>query len=181
MPQLEVDLAIKYFSNCLINPPVIPGTRKADDYLAEIGYEFSSGLRDLDTVSEIVGETLGAELVKVIIGLCINTVTQENEQCSKRDLRDLAKALEKVYENKDKLIKFWPYKLNMERSAVGAARNLNYLISAGKKNVTLQSEMNVNKLFAEYRYKCVSEFSPARLQELLFDEIIGLTGFKPVT
>jgi len=180
VPKLEIDLALRYFDTCLIKPPVFPGTINPEKYLLEIGYEFSAGYKELDTVSEIVGETIGAGLVSVVIGLCINTVTQEQESCSKRDVRDLEKALAKVYEKKNKLVTNWPYQLNMERTAVGAARNLNYLIGAGKKNVTLQSEMNVSKMFKDYRYKCVSEFSPARLQELLFDEIIGLTGFKPV-
>ncbi len=179
MPKLEIDLALKYFETCLIRSTVLPGTLSSDKYLLEIGYEFSGGYRDLDTVSEIVGETIGAELMKVIIGLCITTVTQEKESCSKRDIRDLEKALAKVYENKNKLVTNWPYQLNMKRAAIGAARNLNNLIQSGKPDVTLQDEMNASKMLKSYRYKCVSEYSPGRLQELLFDEIVGLTGFKP--
>jgi hypothetical protein len=179
VPNLEIDLALTYFDTCLIKPPVFPGTLSPDKYLLEIGYEFLGGFKDLELVSERVGEVIGSALVAVIIGQCINTVTQEKEACTKRDIRDLDKALEKVYEKKDKLIKSWPYQLNMNKTAVGAARNLNYLIQSGKPNVTLQSEMNASTLVTRYRFKCVSEFSPARLRELMIGEIVGLTGLDP--
>jgi hypothetical protein len=179
VPKLEIDLALTYFDACLIKPPVAPGTLSPDKYLLEIGYEFSAGYKDLDTVSEIVGETIGADLVKIIIGSCINTVTQEKEVCSKRDIRDLESALQKVYDNRNKLVTNWQYQLNMRRTAIGAARNLNNLLQLGKPDVRLESEMNASKLLTNYRYKCVSEFSPVRLRELLFDEIVGLTGFEP--
>lgn len=179
MPKLEIDLALTYFESCLIKPPVFPGTLSPEKHLIEIGYEFSAGYKDLDTASEVVGEIIGAELVAVIIGQCINTITQEKEACSKRNIRDLEKALEKVYEKKDRLIKSWPYRLNMKKTAVGAARNLNYLIQSGKPEVILQSEMDASKLLKSYRYNCVSEFSPARLRELMIGEIVGLTGLDP--
>ena len=171
------DKAIVYFDSCLINPPIFPGTSKPEDYLRELGYEFAGGFKDLNLVSEKVGEVIGAELVKVVIALCINTVTQET--CTKSEVRQLAKRLEKIYENKNKLVRSWPYQLNMERVAVGAARNLSYLINAGKPKVTLQTEMGATSFIGEYRYECVGEYSPGRLRELLFDEIVGLTGLRP--
>lgn len=171
------DKAILYFDRCLINPPIFPGTLKSEDYLRELGYEYAGGFKDLNLVSERVGEVLGAALVKVVIAVCINTVTQES--CTKSEIRQLEKKNMKVYENKNKLVLSWQYQLNMERAAVGAARNLDYLIEAGKPEVTLQNEMDVTSFIRDYRYECMREFSPGRLQELLFDEIVGLTGYRP--
>jgi hypothetical protein len=178
VPKIDVSLALEYFANCLIKPPTFPGTRKPEDYLQELSYEFAGGFRDLNQVSEIVGEVFGAEMVKVVIALCIYSAAQEN--CSAKESLQLDKALEKVYERTNKLVKNWPYQLDMERTAVGAARNLNYLIGSGKPKVTLQTELNLGPEFATLRYQCVREFSPVRLRELLFERIVEITGYTPI-
>jgi len=178
VPKVDTSLALQYFAKCLIKPPTFTGTRKPEDYLQELSYEFVGGVRDLNEVSEIVGEVIGAEMVNVVIALCIYSAVQEN--CSPKDLRQLDKALEKVYERVNKLVKTWRYQLDMERVAVGAARNLNYLVGSGKPKVTLQTELNLGPEFSILRYQCVREFSPVRLQELLFERIVEITGYIPI-
>ncbi len=178
MPVIDAAEALQYFENCLIKPPTFPGTLNSEDYLREISYEYAGRIRSFSEASEIVGEILGGELVKVVIALCIWAVTEEN--CSPKDARKLSKALEKVYANTNKVLKKWPYELDMERAAVGAAQNLRYLQSAGKPKVRLQSELNSGLEFSELRYKCVREYSPVRLRELLFERIEELTGYIPV-
>jgi hypothetical protein len=171
-------LALEYFSKCLIKPPAFPGTLKPEEYLREISYEFAGGFRDLSETSEVVGEIIGAELVKAVIGLCIYSGVQET--CSVKDAKKLEKALEKLLTGINKLLRTWPYQLDMERVAVGAAQNLNYLIGSGKPKVTLQTELNVGPEFAQLRHLCVREFSPVRLRGLLFERIEELTGYIPV-
>ncbi len=178
MQKVDPSLALEYFSKCLIKPPTFQGTLKPEEYLREISYEFRGGLRDLNETSEIVGEVLGAELVKAVIALCIYSGVQET--CSAREAKQVERALGKVFTGVNKLLRTWPYQLNMERVAVGAAQNLNYLIGSGKPKVTLQSELNVGTEFANLRYFCVREFSPVRLRELLFERIEELTGYTPV-
>ena len=175
---IDAPTAHQYFEQCLIKPPTFPGTLKPEDYLLEISYEFVGGTRDLIEVSEIVGEIVGAEMVKVVIAQCIWAAI--DEECSPRDSRKAEKALEKVVSNSNRIMKSWSYQLDMERVAVGAARNLNYLIGAGKPKVTLQNEMNLGSDFSDLRYKCVREYSPVRLRELLFDRIVEVTGYRPV-
>jgi hypothetical protein len=178
MSSFDASTALQYFEKCLIKPATFPGTLKPEDYLREISYQFAGGIRDLSETSEIVGEVLGAELVKVVIALCIWSVAEET--CSPSEARKLKKALEKVYANANKVVKNWPYELDMERVAVGAARNRDYLIGAGKPKVTLQSEINTGSDFSNLRYLCVREWSPARLRELLFERIEEVTGYTPV-
>ena len=178
MNKVDPSLALEYFSKCLVDPPAFPGTLKPEDYLREISYEFAGGLRDLTETSEIVGEIVGAELVKAVIALCIYSGVQET--CSARDAKKLEKRLEKLLTSINKLLRTWPYQLNMERVAVGAAQNLNYLIGSGKPKVTLQTELNVGPEFANLRHLCVREFSPVRLRELLFERIEEITGYTPV-
>lgn len=178
MNKVDPSLALEYFSKCLIKPPTFPGTLSPEKYLREISYEFASGVRDLSETSEVVGEIIGAELVKAVIGLCIYSGVQET--CSVRDAKKLEKALEKLLMGINKLLRTWPYQLNMERVAVGAAQNVKYLIGSGKPKVTLQSELNVGSEFATLRFLCVREFSPVRLRELLFERIEELTGYIPV-
>jgi hypothetical protein len=173
----ELSLALSYFENCLIHPPTYPGTLGPAEYLLELGYELTGNFKNLDEVSEQVGETLGSELVKVVIALCIKTITQES--ISSKEVKKLEKALIKVYNRKDLLVRSWRYQVNMEKVAAGAARNLNYLIEASKPNVTLQTELNVDSSLSDYRQSCLEEFSPVRLRELLAEEIRGLTGFIP--
>jgi len=174
---MDASLSLDYFERCLINPPIFPGTQKPIEHLFELPFRMSAGDVSKDELSERVGELMGSELVKVVIALCINTITQES--CSPREAKRLNKALAKVYDRKDRLVKECPKNLNLKKVATGASRNLDYLINAGKPDVTLQTEMNESPKFSDLRYKCVKEFSPARLQELLFDEIVGLTGFLP--
>ena len=175
---MDSSVALQYFTKCLIKPAAFPGTLKPEEYLREISYEFAGGFRDLKEVSEIVGEIVGAEMVKVVIAQCIWATI--DEECSPRDSRKVEKALEKVVSNSNRIMKSWPYQLDMERMAVGAARNLNYLIGAGKPKVTLQNEMNLGSDFSDLRYKCVREYSPVRLRELLFERIVEVTGYTPV-
>lgn len=178
MHKVDPSLALEYFSKCLIKPPPFQGTLKPEEYLREISYEFAGGVRDLSDTSVIVGEVIGAELVKAVIALCIFSGVQET--CSARDAKRVEKALEKLFAQINKLLRTWPYQLNMERVAVGAAQNLNYLIGSGKPKVTLQTELKVGPEFADLRYLCVREFSPVRLRELLFERIEVLTGYTPV-
>jgi hypothetical protein len=178
MSSIEASTALKYFEKCLIKPATFPGTLKPEDYLREISYEFAGGTRDLTEVSEIVGEIAGAELVKVVIAHCIWAAV--DDECSPRDSRKVEKALEKVVSSSNRIMKSWPYQLDMERMAVGAARNLNYLIGAGKPKVTLQNELNLGSDFSNFRYQCVREYSPVRLRELLFERIVEVTGYTPV-
>ena len=178
MPSVDASIAVKYFEKCLIKPPAFPGTLKPEDYLREISYEFAGGTRNLIEVSEIVGEILGAEMVKIVIAQCIWAAVDED--CSPGDSRKVEKALEKVVISSNRIMKCWPYQLDMERTAVGAARNLNYLIDAGKPKVTLQNELNLGSDFSDLRYKCVREYSPVRLRELLFERIVEVTGYTPV-
>jgi len=177
MNESNLSLALTYFEKCLINPPIYPGTLGPTEYLQELGYELTGNFKNLDEVSERVGETLGSELVKVVIALCIKTITQEG--ISTKEVKKLEKALTKVYNRKDMLVRSWRYKLNMEKVAAGAAQNLNYLIEAGKPNVTLQTELNADPSLSNYRQKCLGEFSPVRLREALAAEIQGLTGLIP--
>ena len=176
--KVDSSLALEYFSKCLIKPPPFQGTLKPEDYLREISYEYAGGARDLKETSEVVGEVVGAELVKAVIALCIYSGVQET--CSAKDARRVEKALEKVFAGINKLLRSWPYQLDMESVAVGAAQNLNYLIGSGKPKVTLQTELNVGPEFADLRYSCVRQYSPVRLRELLFERIEELTGYIPV-
>lgn len=177
MNESDSSLALMYFEKCLINPPVYPGTLGPAEYLQELGFELTGNFKNLDEVSERVGEILGSELVKVVIALCIKTIAQEDK--SSKEIKKLEKSLTKVYNRKDLLVRSWHYQLNMEKVAAGAARNLSYLIEASKPNVTLQTELNVDSSLSDYRQSCLGEFSPVRLRELLAEEIQGLTGFIP--
>ncbi len=178
MPAIDTPTVIQYFEKCLIKPPKFPGTLKPQDYLREISYEFAGGTRGLIEVSEIVGEIIGAEMVKIVIAQCIWAAV--DDECSPRDSRKVEKALEKVVSSSNRIMNSWPYQLDMERVAVGAARNLNYLIGAGKPKVTLQNELNLDSDFSDLRYQCVREYSPVRLRELLFERIAEVTGYTPV-
>ena len=178
MPSIDAATALLYFEKCLIKPPTFPGTLKPEDYLREISYEFAGGTRGLIEVSEIVGEIIGAEMVKVVIAQCIWAAI--DEECSPRDSRKVEKVLEKVVARSNRIMKSWRYQLDMERVAVGAARNLNFLIGAGKPKVTLQNELNLGSDFSDLRYQCVREYSPVRLRELLFERIAEVTGYTPV-
>jgi hypothetical protein len=178
VPSIDASDALQYFEKCLIKPAPFPGTLKPEDRLREVSYEFAGGTRDLIEVSEIVGEILGAQMVKVVIAQCIWATI--DDECSPRDSRKVEKALEKVVSSSNRIMKSWPYQLDMERTAVGAARNLNYLIGAGKPKVTLQDELNLGSDFSDLRYKCVREYSPVRLRELLFERIVEVTGYTPV-
>jgi hypothetical protein len=178
MTSIDARTSLQYFEKCLIKPPTFPGTLKPQDYLREISYEFAGGMRDLIEVSEIVGEVIGAEMVKVVIAQCIWAAI--DEEFSPRDSRKVEKALVKVVSNSNQVMKSWPYQLDMERVAVGAARNLKYLVGAGKPKVTLQNELNVGSDLTDLRYQCVREYSPVRLRELLFERIAEVTGYTPV-
>ena len=172
----KASLALEYFETCLINPRLVPGTQNSDLRLTEISYEYSAGFKDLAEVSEMVGEIIGASLANLIIGLCINTITQENEKCSRREIRKLEKSLRKVYDKKDALIKSWNHKLNLNLVAKGASRNLDYLLMSRERNSMLECEIEAAETLREYRFECLRLFSPGRLSEIFLDEINALIG-----
>ena len=170
-------ISVNYFNQCLINPPVFPGTLGTAQYLAEISYQHVSGTRPEGEISEIVGETIGSLAVGKIVALCINTYVNENSNPA--EIRALDKKFDEFICKYDMLSQSYPYQLDMKKVAFGAARNLNYLLSAAKMDVRMQSEMRVCGEYCQLRYLAVREFSPARLRELLYEEIENLTGVQP--
>lgn len=170
-------ISVNYFNQCLINPPVFPGTLGVAPYLAEISHQHVAGTRSEEEISEIIGETLGSLAVGKVIALCINTYVNENSNPG--EIRALDKKFDEFIRKYDLLSQSYPYRLDMKKVALGAARNLDYLLSAGKVNVRMRSEMRVGGEYCQLRYFAVREFSPVRLRELLYEEIENLTGFKP--
>jgi hypothetical protein len=170
-------ISVNYYNQCLINPPVFPGTLGVAQYLAEISYQHVAGTRSEEELSEIVGETLGSLAVGKVIALCINTYVNENSNPG--EIRALDQKFDEFIRKYDMLSKSYPYQLDMKKVALGAGRNLEYLLSAGKVDVRMQSEMRVSSDYCHLRYLAVREFSPVQLRELLYEEIENLTGLKP--
>jgi hypothetical protein len=168
-----------YFEECLINPPVFPGTLPTRKYLEEVSIEYLGHFKGINEVSEIVGEVWGEMCTKIVIGVCIAAVLGETG--SKREIKKIESAFEKLVAKQSQLKGLAPSPLNFEKVSEGAAKNLNYLIGASQPNTVLQTEMSVSRDIQEVRHNALKQFAPSVLREYLFDGIEAMTGIRPST
>lgn len=168
---------IIYFEECLINPPVFPGTYPTDRYLNQLSIEYLGRIKDIEEVSEIVGEVWGVMCTKVVIGVCIAAVVTETG--TKRDIKKIDAALDRLIAKQNELQKLGPSPLNLSKVSEGAARNLSYLLGATQPDTVLETEMNVLWEIREVRYNALKQFAPSALREYLFDGIEAMTGIRP--
>ena len=175
-------LSVFYFEECLINPPVFPGTQDLTAYMNQLHLLATGGFASKSQTSERAGEVLGSLAVKFVIAACIISVrTQYGKQ---REIRKLNSAMntleEKIGSYSDRAWSLdqhpWGGTLNDEMVAMGMAKNLSFLTAATQSDVVLENELNVGSHLVAFRYQVMGNFAPSFLREKLWEGIKRVTG-----
>lgn len=179
MAFLDKSPELIYFEECLINPPVFPGTQPTQKYLVELSLEYLGRLKGIEEVSEIVGEVWGSICTNVVIGVCIAAVVSETG--TNREIKKINAALDRLFTKQNEIINLSPSPLDMTIASQAASKCLRYLVDAAKPKTVLATEMKVLPYIQEVRYNALKQFAPSALREYLFDGIEQLTSIRPST
>jgi hypothetical protein len=174
-------LSVLYIEECLINPPVFPGTKDISSYLNELHFAALAGYATKAQLSEQVGGVLGSLASKFVIAACI--VSVRTEFGKKREIRKLNSAMKTLegklggYSNKSWSLDQYPWggNIDLERVAIGMAKNQQFLSMSTEPDVVLEYELNVGTHFVAFRYQVMRNFTPSYLREKLWE------GIKQVT
>ena len=175
-------LSLIYVEECLINPPVFPGTQSLTGYLNEVRLLSLGGFESKREISERAGEVLGSLASKAVLATCVIAV--RTEAGSKREIRKLNAAFENL------LVKLGTYRdmvwslnqhpfggdLDMQSVAIGMSKSQRLLTSSTEPDVVLQYELNVGAHLVAFRYEIMKNFPPSYLREKLWEGIKEMTG-----
>ncbi len=172
--------SVIYIEECLLNPPIFPGTLNTLEYIKELSLEFNQGKKSSNEISEIVGEIWGASCINVIIAnsILFNSALSGN----KREIKAVRKVRELLMLKVENIVgqtkALWSSTLDMHIVANGAAKNFDILITVGDVDSILGFELYVDENIRLARRVAVSNFSPTTLRTYLEDGIFALTGIK---
>lgn len=177
-------LSVIYFEECLINPPVFPGTQDLTGYLNELRYLALGGFENNKAISERAGEVFSSLTSKLIIATCIIAVRSQSG--SKREKKKLNSAFETLlgkcgrYSGKIWNLDQHPFggELDNEKVAIGMAKGLNFLVSSAGPGVVLENELGVGNHLVEFRYQVMRNFPPSYLRDKLWESIKEITGIS---
>lgn len=175
-------LSVLYFEECLINPPIFPGTQDLTSYLNDLHFAAIAGFAKNDQLSEEVGSVLGSLADKFVIAACIISV--RTQLGSKREIRRLNSAMETLegklglYIDKTWNLHQYPWssKLDKEKVAIAMTKAQQFLTLSTEPDVVLEYEMNVGAHLVAFRYQVMGNFAPSFLQEKLWEGIKQVTG-----
>ncbi len=188
--------SIIYFENCLLNPPVFPGTLSSEKYLTELHFEALGNFKSDNELSELVGEVIGTICTNIIIGVAILEVSRLLD--SKNEVKKLENLFQLLIEKEKRHIamalnvgnitdeystirgiKLPSSTLNKQVMANSASRNLRYLISARNDDVRLESEMGIVDSIRAVRINALNQLPPSLLKRKLFEGINEILGCWP--
>ena len=174
--------SVIYIEECLINPPVFPGTQNLTSYLDELHLLSLGGFENTRKISEMAGEVLGSLANKAVLAACIIAV--RTQLGSKREIRKLNTAFETLlaksgnYGSKTWSLNQHPFggELDKHRVAIGMSKSQKFLALSTEPDVVLEYELNVGSHLVAFRYEIMKNFSPSYLRDKLWDGIKQVTG-----
>ena len=175
-------LSVIYVEECLINPPVFPGTQDLTTYLNEVHLLALGGFESRSEISERVGEVLGSLAEKMVIATCI--VAVRAELGSKRETRRLNSAFELLLEKSGHYSGMaWSVdqhrfggELDSRSVAIGMSKSQKMLVFATQPDVVLEYELNVGTHLVAFRYQVMRNFAPSYLRDKLWEGVKEMTG-----
>ena len=175
-------LSVIYVEECLINPPVFPGTQDLTTYLNEVHLLALAGFESSSEISERVGEVLGSLATKIVLAVCIFAV--RTELGSKRETRRLNSALNLLSEKSGHYsgmawsVDQHPFggELDSRSVAIGMSKSQKMLALSTQPDVVLEYELNVGSHLVAFRYQVMRNFAPSYLRDKLWEGIKEMTG-----
>jgi hypothetical protein len=174
--------SVIYIEECLINPPVFPGTQSLTGYMNEVHLLSLGGFENREEISERVGEVLGSLATMAVLATCIIAVRTQSG--SKREIRKLNSAFETlltklgIYRDMAWSLNQHPFggELDKQSVAIGMLKSQRFLASSTEPDVVLESEFNVGPHLVAFRYEIMKNFPPSFLREKLWEGIKEITG-----
>ena len=175
-------LSVLYIEECLINPPVFPGTENLTTYLNELNSAALAGYATKAQLSAEVGGVLGSLASKFVMAACI--VSVRTEIGKKREIRKLSTAMNILegklggYSDKtwNSLQYPWGGTLDNDVIAINMAESQRFLALSTQPDVVLEYELNVGAHLVAFRYQVMRNFAPSLLRDKLWDAIKQVTG-----
>ena len=175
-------LSVIYVEECLINPPVFPGTQDLTTYLNEVHLLALGGFESRSEISERVGEVLGSLATKNVIAMCILAV--RTELGSKREARNLNSAFKLLLEKSGHFsdvawyVDQHPFggELDSRSVAIGMSKSQKMLALSTQPDVVLEYELNVGAHLVAFRYQVMRNFAPSYLRDKLWEGVKEMTG-----
>lgn len=189
-------LAANYFDDCLINPPIFPGTVSTLRYLDQLHLEAIGGQLDTEELSVRIGEVIGSIARKTVVAILI--LTLEQSVGSKESARKLNKKFEQFVSKNQEEVHValrqvgktaqartsignfdLTINLDLEKVTIIAAQSLEYLIAGQKPDITFEEEIRVTPSIKVVRENALNLVPPSQLRKMLFEGISELTGYLP--